>query len=112
MIIVPSIYEPCGLAQMIALKYGTVPIVRSVGGLADTVFDKDYSHLDLGARNGFVFNQADNQAVESALSRAISLWYSYPEDFRTLMTQGMKYDFSWNNPGQYYMNIYEYIRHK
>lgn len=112
MVIVPSLFEPCGLTQMIGLKYGSVPVVRSVGGLANTVFDKDYSDKSLDQRNGFVFHQADYQAIDSTLDRAISLWYNYPKDFRTLMLQGMKYDFSWNYPGQDYYNIYEYIRHK
>ncbi len=97
---------------MIALKYGTVPIVRSVGGLADTVFDKDYTQIEWEKRNGFAFNQPDNSGIESALNRAIGLWYSYPDDFRSLITHGMKYDFSWNNPGHHYLNIYEYIRVK
>ena len=112
MVIVPSLFEPCGLAQVISLKYGTVPIVRSVGGLADTVFDKDYANVEWDKRNGFVFDHANNQGVESALNRAVALWYSYPDDFRSLIKHGMNYDFSWNNPGQHYMNIYEYIRYK
>jgi starch synthase len=112
MIVVPSLFEPCGLAQMIALKYGTVPIVRAVGGLVDTVFDRDYAPVPMYERNGYVFHQADYVALESALYRAIGLWYGYPHEFRFLMTNGMAYDFSWNHPGQNYLNIYEYIRHK
>jgi starch synthase len=112
MIIVPSMFEPCGLAQMIALKYGTVPVVRSIGGLADTVFDKDFGEKEWNERNGLVFHQADNAAIESALKRGIGLWYSYPDDFRELMIHGMNYDYSWNNPGHHYMNIYEHIRNK
>lgn len=113
MIIVPSNFEPCGLTQMIGLKYGTVPIVRAVGGLVNTVFDKDYAHdKPLHERNGFVFHQGDFHAVESTLNRAIRLWYDYPDHFRNLITNGMKYDFSWNHPGQDYLNIYELIRHK
>lgn len=112
MIIVPSLFEPCGLAQMIGLRYGTVPIVRAVGGLADTVFDKDYDHRALHERNGFVFHNADIAGIESGMSRAIGLWYSYPDHFRELIKHGMEYDYSWNYPGQHYYNIYEYIRHK
>jgi hypothetical protein len=112
MMIMPSLYEPCGLSQMIALKYGTVPIVREVGGLADTVFDKDYSHKALHERNGFVFQGADPQGLESAMYRAIGLWYSYPEHFRYLVQHGMQYDYSWSRPGQDYLNIYEHIRAK
>lgn len=112
MIIMPSLYEPCGLAQMIALKYGTVPIVRAVGGLVDTVFDRDYSDRPPHDRNGYVFHEPDTIGLESAMSRAIGLWYDYPEEFRQLMINGMKYDYSWNFPGQHYVNIYEYIRCK
>ena len=73
----PSLFEPCGLAQMIALKYGTVPVVPAVGGLVDTVFDRDHSSRPLYERNGFVFRQVDHMALESALARAIGLWHSH-----------------------------------
>jgi starch synthase len=112
MIVMPSNFEPCGLVQMIALKYGTVPIVRAVGGLADTVFDRDYSSRPEEARNGYVFHQSDYAGIESALRRALGLWNSYPQEFRKLMVNGMRYDYSWNYSGQHYVNIYNYIRHK
>jgi starch synthase len=112
MIVVPSNYEPCGLVQMIALKYGTVPIVRAIGGLHETVFDRDYDERPPEQRNGYVFHQSDPQGIESAMRRALGLWYSYPQDFRYLMFNGMRYDYSWNYPGRDYLNIYEYIRHK
>jgi len=112
LVIVPSLFEPCGLTQMIALRYGTVPIVRAIGGLADTVFDKDHSTRYETDRNGYVFNEPDYGGIESALHRAIGLWHSFPDQFRRLMTQGMKYDYSWNYPGRHYADIYEYIRHK
>ncbi len=112
MIIMPSLYEPCGLTQMIALKYGTVPIVRAVGGLVDTVFDRDYSDRPWEQRNGYVFHQPDAAGLESAMLRAIGLWYSYPDEFQRLVINGMKCDYSWNYPGQHYLNIYEHIRCK
>jgi starch synthase len=112
MLVVPSMFEPCGLAQMIALKYGTVPIVRAVGGLADTVFDRDFSNRPPHERNGYVFHQTDYQALESAMQRAIGLWYGYPNEFRELIYNGMRYDYSWRFPGEHYLNIYEYVRHK
>uniref|UniRef100_A0A832H6J5 starch synthase n=1 Tax=Oscillatoriales cyanobacterium SpSt-402 TaxID=2282168 RepID=A0A832H6J5_9CYAN len=113
MIIVPSNFEPCGLTQMIGLRYGTVPIVRGVGGLVNTVFDRDYDQTHpLEERNGYVFYQTDYQALESAMDRAIGLWYHYPEEFETLQIQGMNYDYSWNHPGEDYIAIYEHIRHK
>ncbi|MEM9534528.1 MAG: glycogen synthase GlgA [Cyanobacteria bacterium P01_E01_bin.45] len=111
-IVVPSTFEPCGLTQMIGLKYGTVPVVRGVGGLVNTVFDRDYEpNKPVEERNGFVFYQADYGALESALGRAIDLYYQKPEDFKQLALQGMEYDNSWNLPGGQYVDIYESICH-
>jgi starch synthase len=112
MMIVPSRFEPCGLAQLIAMRYGTVPIVREIGGLADTVVDKDYSPKPLHERNGYVFRDYDGKGLEFALGRAISCYYEYPEHFRELMKNAMRSDYSWKNPGQDYLNIYDYIRDK
>jgi len=111
-VVVPSLFEPCGLTQMIAMKYGTVPVVRDTGGLSDTVFDADYAHRPYHERNGYVFRDFDTGGVESALSRAIGMWNLYPKYFREIMENGMRYDYSWNQPGGHYLNIYEHIRHK
>jgi starch synthase len=111
-ILVPSEYEPCGLTQLIGLKYGTVPVVRSTGGLADTVFDADYAQKPYQERNGYMFTDYNWHGLESALHRAIGLWQHYPQYFRELMINGMRYDFSWNHPGQNYLNIYNHIREK
>jgi starch synthase len=112
MIIVPSLFEPCGLTQMIGLRYGTVPIVRATGGLADTVFDANFSDRPYHDRNGFTFNDFNAPGIESALHRAIGLWYSHPKYFRELVTNGMRCDYSWNHPGWHYLNVYELIRDK
>ncbi|HEY4028563.1 MAG TPA: glycogen synthase [Candidatus Dormibacteraeota bacterium] len=112
LLVVPSLFEPCGLAPMIALRYGTVPVVRAIGGMVDTVCDRDFSMRPEHERNGYVFHQADTQALESALWRALGLWNSYPCEFRTLMSNGMRQDFSWARPGHDYVNVYEHIRHK
>jgi starch synthase len=112
MILVPSLFEPCGLTQMIALKYGTVPIVRATGGLVDTVFDADYAHKPYKERNGYVFHHFNYRGLESAMHRAIGMWFAYPEHFRELMINGMTCDYSWNHPAQHYLNIYEHIRDK
>ncbi len=112
LLVVPSLFEPCGLTQMIALRYGAVPVVRAVGGLADTVFDYHHSERPTQQRNGFVFHQTDCHAVESALRRALDLWYEEPEAFQELAMSGMRYDYSWNIPGEKYLEIYELIRHK
>jgi starch synthase len=105
-------FEPCGLTQLIALRYGTVPVVRAVGGLVDTVFDRDYAETALENRNGYSFRDADAPGLESALSRALGLWWDYPEEFRHLMRQGMRQDYSWNHPGRDYVNVYHHVRHK
>lgn len=110
MILIPSAFEPCGLTQMIAMKYGTVPVVRNTGGLADTVFDADYAPKPYHERNGYVFNDFDGRGLESALSRAIGMWNGYPQYFRELMVNGMRYDYSWNHPARHYLNIYNYIK--
>ncbi|GAB6053830.1 glycogen synthase GlgA [Magnetospira thiophila] len=112
MMVVPSVFEPCGLTQMIALRYGTVPIVRDVGGLVDTVFDWDYSERPQDDRNGYVFHQADPPGVESALNRAIALWNHHPKAFRWIIENGMKQDLSWTKPAGHYIDVYHHIRHK
>ena len=112
MIVVPSLFEPCGLTQMIGLRYGTVPVVRATGGLKDSVFDANYAPMPYNERNGYVFNDFNAQGIESALQRAIGMWFSYPQHFRELMVNGMRCDYSWNHPGQHYLNIYELIRDK
>lgn len=112
LMLVPSRFEPCGLTQLVAMRYGTVPVVRAVGGLADTVFDKDYDWRPLHERNGYVFQHYTQHALEVTLQRAVRCYYDYPEHFRALMLNGMRTDYSWNLPGQHYLNIYDYIRDK
>ncbi len=112
LILVPSRFEPCGLTQLIAMRYGTIPVVRSVGGLADTVFDKDNSEREPDSRNGFVFQHDDEPSVEYALDRAISCYSETPEAFLRLQQNALRADHSWNVPGQHYLNIYNYIREK
>ncbi|MFQ5560253.1 MAG: glycogen synthase [Nitrospinota bacterium] len=109
-VVVPSVFEPCGLTQRIGLKYGTIPVVRNVGGLASTVFDADYADKPYNERNGYVFNDYNHHALESALSRGIGLFYNFPGYFRELIQNGMRCDYSWKEPGVHYENIYNYIR--
>lgn len=112
LLVVPSLFEPCGLVPLMAMRYGTVPVVRATGGMCDTVFDRDHSTQDVALRNGYVFHHTDDQAVESALQRALGLWSDHPGEFRQLMLNGMRADHSWNRPGDHYLGIYEHIRHK
>jgi starch synthase len=113
MIVVPSNYEPCGLTQVISLKYGTVPVVRGVGGLVNTVFDYDYDETHpLDERNGFVFYQQDKYALETAMNRALDLYYNEPELFQKLACRGMAYDYSWKDSAATYLALYDSIRHR
>jgi starch synthase len=112
LLVVPSLYEPCGLTQMIALRYGTVPVVRKTGGLADTVFDTEHSERPFGETNGFVFEDPTPEGLEWALGRALSCWYEAPETFNRLAQQSMGFDYSWRGAGQHYENIYNHIRAK
>lgn len=105
--IVPSLFEPCGLTQLISLRYGTIPVVRKTGGLADTIKDVDYSPFPYSERNGFVFEHPDHTGLESALDRAINMWFNDREKWHKLMIQGMNMDFSWNKPAEKYVDIYK-----
>jgi starch synthase len=86
------------------------PVVRNTGGLADTVFDANYAHKPYHERNGYAFSDYNCQGIESALERAIGMWNCYPNHFRELMVNGMRCDYSWKNPGQDYLNIYNHIK--
>lgn len=107
--IIPSIYEPCGLTQMIALRYGTIPIVRKTGGLADTITDIDDPLPSPNKAKGYVFESPDAQGVNSGLDRAIDTWFHAPEKWRSLVVQGMQYDFSWKVSSQKYVDLYEKV---
>jgi starch synthase len=99
-IAVPSRFEPCGLTQMYGLRYGTPPVVRRVGGLADTVTDGDAAH-----QTGFVFDAATPGAFESAVRRAQALRRD-PVAWQALMRHGMAQDLSWAGPAQAYLALY------
>jgi starch synthase len=114
LLLVPSMFEPCGLSQLIAMRYGTVPVVRRTGGLNDTVFDYDVDHKKAeweGMKpNGFSFDGTDDGAIDFALDRAINLAYDKPKDFRALQANCMSQDWSWNRPALEYIEIYHAAR--
>jgi starch synthase len=110
LIVVPSLFEPCGLTQLIGLRYGAVPVVRHTGGLADTVFDVDYSGLGFASANGFTFEDPNPDGLNSALDRALHCWFAKGNDFRKLAQNGMRCDYSWTRSGKDYENIYNHIR--
>jgi len=108
--LVPSMFEPCGLTQMIAMNYGTVPVVRKTGGLADTVFDVDHDAERAAAAgmtcNGFVFESTDNSGVDYALNRALNTWYNDRTSMRALQSAIMRQDWSWYSPSLDYLELY------
>jgi len=102
MFLMPSRYEPCGLGQMIAMRYGSVPVVRATGGLADTV--KDFNPLT-GEGNGFTFGPYDPMALYTALVRAAET-YKHRDLWRRLQLRGMSADFSWDASARKYVDLY------
>lgn len=109
--LMPSRFEPCGLNQMYSLRYGTVPIVRRVGGLADTVVDATPDAVRDETATGIVFDGAgaDTVGLLAAVGRALAL-YAVPHDWRRLALTGMRQDFSWRRRASDYMHLYELAR--
>ncbi|HYR89603.1 MAG TPA: glycogen synthase GlgA [Terriglobia bacterium] len=105
MFLMPSKYEPCGLNQMYSLRYGTVPIVRATGGLADTVREYDPA---TGQGTGFVFRDYDPDEFKAAVNRALALWPNR-EQWRRLMLNGMRADFSWTESARKYLEVYQRV---
>ena len=101
--LMPSLYEPCGLNQMYSLRYGTVPIVRKTGGLADSV---EHYNPDTGVGTGIVFNDFNAEALEWGLNTALDL-YAAPTHWQRLVRNGMRRDFSWQRQGGLYVELYE-----
>lgn len=100
-LLMPSISEPCGLSQMIASRYGTVPIVRETGGLKDSIKDCKY-----GSGNGFTFYDQTPNAMADTVKRALSI-FSNKEDFKKLVETVMSYDFSWKKSAEKYYDMYQ-----
>ena len=100
MFLMPSKSEPCGLAQMIASRYGTVPIVRETGGLRDSIHD-----CTLGEGNGFTFVDYTADNISNAVNRALHLYYD-KKNWNNLIAEVMNTDFSWNNSAAEYLKMY------
>jgi len=109
--LMPSRFEPCGLNQMYSLRYGTLPIVRNTGGLADTVVDASEENRKAGIANGFCFDEASVKALEQALLRAVAL-FARPRIWRSMMLVAMQHDFSWENSANTYINLYHHIANR
>ena len=105
-ILVPSRFEPCGLTQLYGLKYGTLPLVRRTGGLADTVADSSLENLADGLATGFVFEDSNALSLLRAIRRAFVLW-SRPSLWRYVQRQAMNMDFSWQVAANSYRELYQ-----
>jgi starch synthase len=107
MFLMPSRYEPCGLNQIYSLKYGTVPIVRKTGGLADTVKDWDeQNHFGFKDGNGFSFYDYSGFALYKSIERAVNT-YKHKDIWKKIQTNGMKLDFSWKRSAEKYLELYK-----
>ena len=104
-LLVPSRFEPCGLTQLCALRYGAVPVVARVGGLSDTVIDAGPMSLAAGAGTGVQFAPVSTPMLENAIRRTGALWRD-PAAWRRLQTNGMATDVSWRAPARLYAELY------
>ncbi|MBM4070333.1 MAG: glycogen synthase GlgA [Planctomycetes bacterium] len=106
MFLMPSRFEPCGLNQLYSLKYGTVPVVRATGGLADTVVDATQASLKSGKATGFSFVAYSPEAFLDTVRRALDMYRNQPESWRALMKAGMTQDWSWAHSAAEYEKLY------
>jgi len=104
---VPSRFEPSGLTQMYSQRYGTPPVVRRTGGLADSVTEATPASIADGSGSGFLFEQAEPEALADALGRALRLYRENAAAWRQLQANGMGHDFSWRKPAASYARVYE-----
>ena len=104
--LMPSRFEPCGLNQMYSQRYGTVPIVRKTGGLADTVIDALPETLGNQTATGIVFNEASPSALLEAIKRTLIL-YSMPDSWKKIQANAMGKDFSWQRSAKQYLELYQ-----
>jgi starch synthase len=101
--LMPSRYEPCGLGQLIAMKYGSIPIARQTGGLADTI--RDYDHLN-GEGTGFLFSEFTSSSLQDATKRALCV-YSDSKRMKRMVLEAMETDFSWTKSADKYLELYK-----
>jgi len=105
---VPSRFEPCGLTQMYGLKYGSLPLVHHVGGLADTVVDCALEHLADGTANGFVFNTFSAAALQRAVARALAL-YARPTEWNVVRQRAMQQPLGWDKAAAQYVALFRHL---
>jgi starch synthase len=105
--LMPSRYEPCGLNQLYSLKYGTPPVVRATGGLADTVVNATEENIAQGTATGFSFYDYTADALYQTVKWALTLYRQRPHHFRQIMLMAMRQDWSWNRSAREYVALYE-----
>ncbi len=108
MFLMPSRFEPCGLNQMYSLRYGTPPVVRATGGLADTVVDCSKATLESGTANGFVFTEPEAPQLLAALERSVAAWHDR-KIWKALQLNGMRADFGWQASALKYRDLYRML---
>ena len=105
--VMPSRYEPCGLNQIYSLRYGTLPVVRATGGLADTVVDTTDSSLKAGTATGFAYHGDSASDLEQCLRRAIG-YFSKRKTWEKLQRTGMAQRFDWHDSARQYLDLYQH----
>lgn len=108
-VLVPSAFEPCGLTQLYGLRYGTLPLVRRVGGLADTVVDCTADTCSAGTATGFVFDELSANALRQAMQRAVEL-FKTPSNWQKVQRQAMRQRFDWEASARQYFSLYQTLR--
>jgi len=104
--LMPSRFEPCGLNQMYSMRYGTPPVVRAVGGLADSVVDATAASMQAGTATGFAFARPDADAFADAIARSLAA-FARADQWRALQRTGMRQDFSWARSARQYLDLYQ-----
>ena len=108
-VLVPSRWEPCGLTQLYGMRYGTVPIVRAVGGLRDTVVPTTQHTLGNGTANGFAFEHDSLTGLQWAVDRALDVFYGAPDTWRQIQLNGMRRDSAWRGAAEEYVRVFERV---
>ena len=110
-LLMPSRQEPCGLTQLYALRFGTLPVVRKTGGLADTVVDANPEYLANGTATGFVFEPESAWVLGETIGRACALYQQSPRTWAEVQRRAMKQDFSWKASAGHYLELYKGLLH-
>jgi starch synthase len=105
--LMPSLYEPSGLNQLYSMRYGTLPVVRATGGLADTVMDTNPKTLAAGTATGFSFTAFTPAALLEAIRRALALYREHPDRWLQVVRNAMRQDWSWDRSAAEYEKLYQ-----